>query len=485
MTSSPSRASERSVDAALLRRTTELAVDFLNGLDDRPGRGAHDARRAACLARRAARRRRRGPAVDVVEALAAAADPGLIAMRRPALLRVRHRRGAAGRAGGGLARRRPGTRTPGSSRTSPAASVVEEVAGEWLLDLLGLPASASVGLVTGCQMANFTVLAAARHARARARRLGRRGRRAVRRAARSRVVVGAEAHVDDRRRPCSTSASARDARRSRVDRRRPGPDAARRARGGARRPATARRSSALQAGNVNTGAFDPLGRDRAIRARSTGAWLHVDGAFGLWARGDARAAAPASTGIERADSWATDAHKWLNVPYDCGYRVRARSRRSTRGDVAAGAAYLVYGAARARRVRLGARVLAPGARASRSTRRCARWAATASPSWSSACCAAATRMAERLRAGDAGVEILNDVVLNQVLVRFSAPSATATRRADPTRVVRRVQEDGTCWLGGTTWHGMAAMRISISNWSTTEDDIDRSAAAILRAARGA
>jgi glutamate/tyrosine decarboxylase-like PLP-dependent enzyme len=228
-----------------------------------------------------------------------------------------------------------------------------------------------------------------------------------------------------------------------------------------------------QLGNVNTGACDPLS-EIAPLARARGAWLHVDGAFGLWA-----AASPGrrhlTTGAAAADSWATDAHKWLNVPYDCGIAIVA-DPAAHRAATAATATYLVKGGDGRR----DAEDWTP--EFSRRARGFPVYAALRSlgrrgvAALVDRCCDLAGRMADRLRAAP-GVEILNDVVLNQVLVRFRDDALTDA-------VITRVQQDGACWLGGTTWQGRRAMRISVSNWSTTAADIERSAEAILRAARG-
>jgi glutamate/tyrosine decarboxylase-like PLP-dependent enzyme len=234
-----------------------------------------------------------------------------------------------------------------------------------------------------------------------------------------------------------------------------------------------------QAGNVNTGAFDPIA-DVAAAARRRGAWLHVDGAFGLWAAASP-ALAPLVRGIDAADSIATDAHKWLNVPYDSGLVLTAHPD-AHRAAMTLGAAYILQSDAerdphefvpeesrRARAVPVYAVLRALGRQGLRDL--------------VERSSALARRMAAALD-GQPSVRVLNDVVLNQVLVRFEAPGggdADAVTRD----VIARVQQDGTCWLGGTAWHGMAAMRISISHWSTTEADIDRSAAAILEAGRRA
>jgi glutamate/tyrosine decarboxylase-like PLP-dependent enzyme len=230
-----------------------------------------------------------------------------------------------------------------------------------------------------------------------------------------------------------------------------------------------------QAGNVNTGAFDPL-EEIGVLTRKHGAWLHVDGAFGLWA-----AACPSRRqlvkGVEQADSLATDAHKWLNVPYDSGIVIVADSE-AHRAAMSKRAAYLISSDAR------DPHDYTP--ESSRRARGFTLWAALRSlgrrgvADLVERCCRHATRMAERLRR-EPGVRVLNEVVLNQVLVRFEAP----LREGDAlTRdVISRVQQEGTCWLGGTNFKDHEAMRISISNWSTTEEDIDRTAEAIIDAAR--
>jgi glutamate/tyrosine decarboxylase-like PLP-dependent enzyme len=223
-----------------------------------------------------------------------------------------------------------------------------------------------------------------------------------------------------------------------------------------------------QAGNVNTGAFDPVG-EICDRARAQGAWVHVDGAFGMWAA-TAPARAHLTRGIEKADSWATDAHKWLNVPYDCGL-VFTRDAVSLRAAMSIGGAYLAQDEERvpyhytpdfSRRAR-GVEV----------------WAALRHLGRDGLAdliertCAYAQQFADGLTA--AGHQVLNAVVLNQVLVSFG--SAQRTRE-----VIARIQQDGTCWCGGTVWQGHTAMRISVSSWATTQADVDVSLKAILRAA---
>jgi glutamate/tyrosine decarboxylase-like PLP-dependent enzyme len=233
-----------------------------------------------------------------------------------------------------------------------------------------------------------------------------------------------------------------------------------------------------QAGNVNTGAFDPLSEIAPIVHEARG-WLHVDGAFGVWA-----AASPSlkslTSGLALADSVSVDGHKWLNVPYDCGFAF-VRDEAAHRESMTLEAPYYVRSpdAVRANHNYV--------PEASRRARGFAVYAALRSlgregiTDLVERCSRLAKRMAGRL-AGHPRVRILNDVVLNQVLVRFEPDSGDADALAAD--VIRRVQEDGTCWVGGTTWHGMHVMRISISNWSTTESDVDLSADAILRCIPG-
>ena len=223
---------------------------------------------------------------------------------------------------------------------------------------------------------------------------------------------------------------------------------------------------------MNTGSFDPLD-EIADAVAGTGAWLHVDGAFGLWAAARPRFRHLVA-GAERADSWATDAHKWLNVPYDCGIAFCAPPAR-TGLRCPSHASYLEHADAIRRATRwTGTRVLAPGARLP-DLRGDQGAGAEGIAAMVERCCDHATRFAELLGA-EPGVEILNDVVLNQVLVRFGDDDEVTKA------TIAAVQEDGTCWLSGTVWQGRAAMRISVSNWRTTDDDVERSAAAILAAA---
>jgi glutamate/tyrosine decarboxylase-like PLP-dependent enzyme len=460
----------------LLARTADLAAGFLESLGDRPVGGPVD---AAAL-----RKAMGGPLPDVgadpsgiVESLAASANPGLV--------------GSAGPRYFGFV---TGGSLPAALATdwlvstwdqnafvyvsSPAAAVAEEVAGAWLVDLLGLPPKTSVGFVTGVTMANFTALAAARHdVLARAgwdvERHGLQGAPDV-------TVVTHEATHATVYASLQMLGLGREGDRVR----RIAADDVGRMRPDALRDALATIDGPVivctQVGNVNTGAFDPLATLIPI-AHERGAWVHVDGAFGIWA-----AAVPSMrdrmAGHDQADSWSTDAHKWLNVPYDSGL-VFVRDRAAHHAAMTFGAAYYVVagGGERdpynwvpesSRRAR-GFAVLS----ALRSLGR------TGLVDLIERDCALARRMADRLARGP-GVRILNDVNLNQVLVRFEAEDADGTRGDARTRaVIDAVQRDGTCWLGGTIWQGRAAMRVSVSSWKTSEDDIDVSAEAILRCAR--
>jgi glutamate/tyrosine decarboxylase-like PLP-dependent enzyme len=347
---------------------------------------------------------------------------------------------------------------------APAAAVAEEVVGGWLAELLGLPASASFAITTGCQMAHATGLAAARHHVLRragwdveARGLG--GAPPIR------LLANGDFHV-------TLSRAVRLLGLGTDSLVRVGTDAEGSMDPGALRAALAAGDGpaivCAQAGEVNSGAFDPLD-EVCDAAAEHGAWVHVDGAFGLWA-----AAAPSHrhlvAGVGRADSWATDAHKWLNVPYDAGLAFVAHPD-AHHGAFSASAAYLPTGAR-------DAMDWTPDS--SRRARSFTIWAALRSlgregvAEMVERCCACARHFAEVLGARE-GIEVLNDVVLNQVLVRFDDDDATTDA------VVAAVQAEGTCWMGPTTWRGRRAMRISVSNWATTIEDVDRSCAAVLAA----
>lgn len=356
---------------------------------------------------------------------------------------------------------------------SPAAAAVEEVSRRWLLELLGLQPDMSFGIVTGATMANFTCIAAGRHAVLadagwNVEEQGLIGVPSLT------VVTSDESHV-------SIFAALQMLGLGRERVLRVPTDEQGRMRPDLLRSALAKISGPLivcaQAGNVNTGAFDPVA-DIAAVVHDAGGWLHVDGAFGAWA-----AASPSArhltSGLALADSVSVDGHKWLNVPYDCGFAF-TRNPAAHQSAMALEAPYYSPNPNEAR----ANHHFVP--EASRRARGFAVYAALRSLGRQGMidlvdrCCALARRMADRL-SEHPHVHVLNDVVLNQVLVRFDPPDG-GDANAFTADVIRRVQEDGTCWLGGTTWKGMHVMRVAVSNWSTTDDDIDRSADAILRCA---
>ncbi len=355
----------------------------------------------------------------------------------------------------------------------PAASVVEEVAGEWLAELLGLPAGVSVGFVTGAQMANFTGLAIALQ-----EMLRRAGwdlaRKGLWVAPEVRIFAGQDRHgtIDRALRFLGAGTDA-IVEIAADDQGRMLPAALAAALEQGSGPAIV----CAQVGNVNSGAIDPVGEICEIAHRHE-AWVHVDGAFGLWAAASPRFR-PLVAGIELADSWATDAHKWLNVPYDSGLAFCAHPD-AHRAAMGSKAGYLMPAAGGERDA------LDYNPEHSRRARGFAVYAALRALGRQGVaelverCCELANRFAEQLTAA-AEVEVLNHVVLNQVLVRFLATDGD--HDGYTRRVIERVQQDGTCWMSGTTWQGRAAMRISVSNWSTDEADVDKSVAAKLRCAR--
>jgi glutamate/tyrosine decarboxylase-like PLP-dependent enzyme len=356
----------------------------------------------------------------------------------------------------------------------PAASVVEETASAWLIELLGLPAPTSVGFVTGGQMANFTALATA--VRDVLHRIGWDvDTDGLWGAPRVRVIVGEGRHgtIDRALRLLGMGTGSIVAVPMDGQGRMIVPALAQ-ALAGSDGPTIV----CAQAGSVNTGAIDPMGEICDLAHRS-GAWVHVDGAFGLWAAASPRLR-PMLAGVERADSWAMDAHKWLNVPYDSGLVLCAHPA-AHRAAMGVRASYLVHAEGGERDA------LEYNPEHSRRARGFAVYAAiralggTGIADLVERSCALARRFADRLSA--AGVEVLNEVVLNQVLVRFRA--AGGDHDAYTRRVLDLLQDDGTCWMSGTTWNGMAAVRISVSNWSTDQDDVDRSVAAIMACAANA
>jgi glutamate/tyrosine decarboxylase-like PLP-dependent enzyme len=337
---------------------------------------------------------------------------------------------------------------------SPVAVTLEEVALEWVRQLLGLPEGTGGAVVTGATMANFSALAAARHAL-----LAKAGwdveADGLFGAPPITVVVSEEAHAS-----VGKALGMLGLGRSRVVR--VPVDGQGRIRADAVPHLDERTILCLQAGNVNTGAFDPAAAICPL-AREAGAWIHVDGAFGLWA-----AVSPEhhrwTKGFELADSWATDAHKWPNIGYDCGIAL-VRDPGTLRAAMSMEAAYLVQGEHR--------EPSHYNPELSRRARGVELWAGLRSLGRSGMAEIVASRFAAGLSA--AGYQILNDVVINQVLVSFGTPEKTLA-------TIARLQEDGTCWCGPTVWQGQTAMRISVSSWATTKEDVDRSLAAMLKAA---
>ncbi|MGW5718290.1 pyridoxal phosphate-dependent decarboxylase family protein [Amycolatopsis sp. NPDC003865] len=439
----------------LLARAAELAADHRAGLEDRPVARPVDPE--ALRAGFGQLRDAPTPPATVLEELAKAAEPGLVATAGPRFFGFVVG-GALPAATAADVLAAGWDQNAFNAVLSPAAAAAERAAGDWLKDLLGLPATASAGFVTGGQAANTVGLAAARH-----HVLAEAGwdveRDGLAGAPRVRVVASEERHatVDRALRLLGFGTRAVVPVRAEADGAIDIADLAAKVDG----PTIV----CLQAGNVNTGACDDI---RAARAVAPDAWIHVDGAFGLWAAANP-ATRPLLDGVELADSWACDGHKWLNVPYDSGFVFCARPDVHAEA-IAYRAAYLT-GAGEVSG--MGDLTL----ESSRRARGFAVWAALRELGRDGVaelvdrCCRLARRFAAAL--ADGGAEIANDVVLNQVLVSFGDGTDA---------IVDRVQRDGTCWLGGTTWRGRRYLRISVSGWTTTEADVDRSAAAILRLA---
>ena len=412
-------------------------------------------------------------AVDVVKSLAAAAEPGLVATQSGRFFGFV----IGGAAPASIAADWLATswdQNAGLSLLTPSAAAIEEIAGGWLIDVFGLPPQTSVGFVTGAQMANFTALAAARH-----QVLAHAGwdveRTGLFRAPHIRVLAGRDHHdtIDRALRflglgtDSLVHVDSDDTGRLRVD--------------SLERRLAERASPTIvcaQAGGVNGGSIDPLAEIIDLSHRHQ-AWVHVDGAFGLWA-----AATPALrdllAGVERADSWATDAHKWLNVPYDSGI-VFTSHREAHRAAMQVRAAYLLHGDSSTRDP------MDYNPEFSRRARGFAVYAALRTlgrrgiAELVERSCAQARRFGELL-SGAEGVELLVPVSLNQVLVRFL--SANGDHDAHTREVVAGVQAAGVCWPSGTTWRGKAAMRISVSNATTNEEDVAASVDSILGCHRG-
>ena len=451
----------------LLRRTAEIAADYLESLGERPV--------FPQVTPEQLREALGGPLPDepldaqrVVDELVAGAEPGVVAL-------------GSGRyfgfvIGGALPAALAAdwlTSTWDQNATiypiGPSASVVEQVTREWLVDLLGLPGEASVGFVTGTQLAHVTGLAAARwHV---LDQVGWDvGREGLSGSPPIRVLVGEQRHVTVDRAlrllglGTPTRIAADDQGRMRAD-----------ALAQALEEGAGPTIVCAQVGDVNTGSFDPLVQI-AEACENARAWLHVDGAFGIWAAVSPRFRHLVA-GLERADSWTTDAHKWLQVPYDSGL-VFCAHPESHRAAMTVTASYLIQDEG-ARRVRDAVDWVPEFSRRARGF---AVYAALRSLGRSGLvelverCCDAAARFAERIVEVE-GAEVLNDVVLNQVLVRFDSDERTE-------EVLARVQEDGCIWVGGTTWAGRKAIRISVSNWQTGDEEIELAVEAFERAYAG-
>jgi glutamate/tyrosine decarboxylase-like PLP-dependent enzyme len=447
--------------SAALDNARDHAVAWLSTLDDRPVPPRVDADEVA---------RRLGdlpdgptPAAEVVDLLAEACEPGLVAIPSGRFF---------GMVIGGCLPAALGAdwltsawdQNTGLRALTPAAAAVEEVAGHWLLDLLGLPAGSAVGFVTGGTMANFTCLAAARDTVL--RRAGHDVAAGLTAGPRVRVLVGAERHpsVDLPLRflglgdPTTVPADERGRVRA---------DALAESLAGGAAPTIV----VLQAGNIHSGDFDPFA-DCVAAAREHGAWVHVDGAFGLWAAVSARWR-EAVAGLADADSWATDAHKTLNVPYDSGLAI-VRDADALASSMAMHGEYLIQatGDPQERTPEL-----------SRRGRGFATWAALRSLGRSGVV-DLVERLARHARTFAEGAreipgcEVLNDVVFTQVCLSFGDDDRTRA-------VATALLADGTTWMSGSRWHDRAIVRISVSNWSTTDDDVQRSLGALRRAALSA
>jgi glutamate/tyrosine decarboxylase-like PLP-dependent enzyme len=446
----------------ILERVLDEATAFLDGLPDRRVAARTDVDGVAVALRRPLPDEGAEP-LEVIEELIAGADPGILAIPSGRFF---------GWVMGGVL---PATlaadwltstwdQNAGLLVSSPAAAGVEWVASEWLLDLLDLPASSAVGFVTGAMMANFTCLAAARHEVL--RRVGWDVERdGLQGAPEVTVIVGEERHetVDVALRflglgeTRSIVVPADDQGRIRLD------SLADTLGQAGNNPLIL----CLQAGNVHSGAFDPF-RDAVDLAHRHGAWVHVDGAFGLWATASSEYRHLVA-GVEQADSWATDAHKTLNVPYDNGIAIVANAE-AMYSALGAHAAYLIQDE------RPDPFSTVP--EFSRRARGFTVWAALRSLGRRGVAemverfCARARRFAAGLSEMD-GVRVLNDVVFTQVCASFGPDEVTR-------EVVARLLKDGTAWMTPSTWHGQAVLRISVSNWRTTEEDVDRTLAAVRR-----
>jgi glutamate/tyrosine decarboxylase-like PLP-dependent enzyme len=453
------------VDEHALQRAAEMAIDYLDRMPELPVREDASLDELRATLRVPLNEAPMDPTV-VIQELAHAAEPGLVQIQSPRYFGFV--------IGGGLDAAigadwlaTAWDQNAGGYPCGPSAAVVEEAVGEWIVDLLGLPEGAGVGITTGCQMAHFSCLAAARN-----RKLAETGwnveRDGLFGAPPLRVIAGEHAHTtvfaalrmlglgSNRTEIVEADGQGRMLPGSLAKTLREGEG-----------PAIV----IAQAGDVNTGAIDPFPQIADL-VHDYGAWLHVDGAFGLWAAASPRLQ-PLLDGMERAHSWATDGHKWLNVPYDCGFAI-VRDPDAQRAALSslAGAEYIPP-------IEHGERYNAEWVpEFSRRARGFPVYAAIRSLGRSGIaelvdrCCSCAHLMASALSQVD-GAEVVNEVVLNQVLVRFTRDGVNVSDE-----VMHAIQDEGTCWMSGSIWQGEPVVRISVSNWRTTEADIRRSAAAI-------
>ena len=458
------------VDTEALFGAADLAIDYLRRMPDLPVREelSLDELRASL----------RVPLNDgpiapgtVIQELAAAAEPGLVQSQSPRYFGLVIG-GSVDAAIGADWLASAWDQNAGGYPCGPSAAVVEEAVGEWVLDLLGLPRESGVGLTTGCQMANFTCLAAARN-----RKLAETGwdveADGLYGAPPLRVIAGSHAHttVFAALRMLGLGSTRTEIVES-DDQGRMLPGALARVLRGGEGPAIV----IAQAGEINTGAMDRFGAI-ADMVHDYGAWLHIDGAFGLWAAASSKLRGQMA-GVERAHSWATDGHKWLNVPYDCGFAI-VRDCEAQRAALSSFS---------------GAHYIPPAEHGeryngdwvpefSRRARGFPVYAAIRSLGRSGVeelvdrCCSCAQLMASML-AETEGAEVLNDVTLNQVLVRFTRDGVNVSDE-----VMAAIQDEGTCWLSGSSWNDEPVVRISVINWRTTEDDARRSAEAMIACLR--
>jgi glutamate/tyrosine decarboxylase-like PLP-dependent enzyme len=450
----------------LLERAAELAADYVESLPTRPVQAAASYHDMVVAFSEPLPEHGRDPA-EVLEHIAATAEPGLVAMSSGRYFGFV----VGGSVPAALAADVLVTgydQNNGLTFGTPATAAIEKVAGGWIKDVLHLPATASVGFVTGGLMANFTGLMAGRHHVLAAagwdvEALGLNGAPPVR------VIASAERHatIDMALRYLGLGSGIVQEIET-DDQSRIVLDSLRELLSAGSGPTLV----CLAAGNVNTGAFDDLGRAIDL-AHEFGAWVHIDGAFGLWAAAT-RTHRHLVEGYARADSWATDAHKWLNVPYDCGIAIVAHEE-SHRVPLGAKASYLIREGEDADPFELVPEF-------SRRARGVPVYAALSSLGRDGVAdmiergCVHAAQFAEQLGALD-GVEILNDVVLNQVLVRFADDDAITNK------VVAGVLADGTAYMTPSVWKGKAVMRISVANWQTTDADVAASVAAVERVFR--